>query len=466
MAILHLFGKKMNLKLLLVVLVCPITTSLVAQKKIYTLEEVWKKVAVYPSVNSKEEIVKREQALKQLVIKEGFPEVNIQAQQTYGNYASVAGAFFPLPGIYNTSGTKPANELQHGSNMFTSASFQWDILQFGRQRKNIEVADSRIKLSQAAMSEETFRLQILSTRYYFGMLESASLLAHLKGDSKRLSDLLELQRAQVIAGLRPGADSLLILSAYLDAVSRQADQEVVLTTLTEQLSSLIGENSSAVALDTSIYQRFSDGSYLSGEQRTNHPYLVSLEAAIQQQSAELSAVKREPYPSIGILAGTGIRGSGLGENGEVNKNLSAPWNNNASTYLVGVGVTWNFSSLYKNRQKQNAAFHEVEAAKSDYKAADRQLQASYAAAVASWKEQKIKKQNARLSLHASQQAYDLYTVRYESGLINLIELLQLQKNLRDAEITYVRSVSAFWSSLIQQSESFGDPSLLLTAIKQ
>jgi outer membrane protein len=455
----------MKLKIWLLATLLPMATSLLAQKKIYTLEEVWQKVLLYPSVTSKEELVRRQQALKQLVQQQSMPEVQVQAQQTYGSYASVPGSFFPLQGIYNTSGTKQSNAAFYGSNMYASALLQWDFVQFGRQQKEIAVADSRIKLSQAAVSQEAFRLQSISTRYYFGALESSTLLTHFTADAKRLSNLLNLQRAQADAGLRPGADTLLVKAGYLDAISRVANQQAILASLREQLSALTGEAGYNFGFDTTIYQRFTESTYLEGSPKSTHPYLVYLDAAIQQYNAELAAVEKEPYPSIGLLAGTGIRGSGLELDGDINKSITAPWTNNNSSYLVGLGITWKFSSLYNNRQKRKAVVHQMEAAKLEYEAADRQLRAAYAAALESWKEQKLKVQNARLSLQASQQAYDLYTVRYESGLISLIELLQLQKSLQDAEINYVRSVSSFWNSLIEQSEAFGDPSLLLTAIK-
>ena len=72
--------------------------------------------------------------------------------------------------------------------------------------------------------------------------------------------------------------------------------------------------------------------------------------------------------------------------------------------------------------------------------------------------------DAQTALNASQQAYDLYVTRYESGLINLIELLQLQKTLQDAENNYVTATAAYWNELINQSESTGSLSLLLSQI--
>lgn len=447
-------------------LLLPAVQTLFAQKKVYTLEEIWQKVVQYPTVASKEALVHQQEVLKKLVQQQSLPEMHVQAQQSYGTYTSVPGSFFPLPGTYNTSGNKPGNETGTGSNIYGSAFLQWNFLQFGRQQKQVPVAESRIKLGQAVVSQEVFRLQSLSTRYYFAALESEALLKRMTADAKRLADLLDLQKAQADAGLRPGADTLLIKAVYLDAISKIYNQQASLESVLQLLAALTGEEAGRFGVNTSVYDRFNEPNKLAGSDINNHPYLQYLTERINYHNAELEAVRKEPYPSVGLLAGTGIRGSGIDGNGLVDKRLTAPWHNTVSNYLVGVGITWKFSMLYNNKAKRKAAIHQLEAAKSDYEGTKRQIDAAYASAIASWKEQRFKMQNARLALQASQQAYDLYTVRYESGLLSLIELLQLQKSLQEAEINYVRSVSTYWNSLIEQSEALGDPTLLLTAIKR
>lgn len=107
---------------------------------------------------------------------------------------------------------------------------------------------------------------------------------------------------------------------------------------------------------------------------------------------------------------------------------------------------------------------EILAAKSDYEEANLQLNTAYNAAISRWKQQRQKVTDSRTALTASQQAYDLYVTRYESGLINLIELLQLQKTLQEAESNFAKATVAYWNELINQSESTGNLSLLLSQL--
>lgn len=439
---------------------------LFAQNKVYSLEEVWQKTLhQYPSLSSKKELVERQKLNRELVKLQSLPEVNVQTQQSYGSYQTVPGSFFPLPGLYNTSGSsKNSSNAGNGFNLYASAVLQWNFMQFGRVKKKIKVADAGLQLSKAALLQEEFKLQALSTRYYFALLQSSALLTLFKADAKRLYDLMDLLKAQADAGLLPGADTLLIKSAFLQAKNKINEERALLQSAQLQLAALMGEDADKVLIDTSVYYRFKPDGILMNESLQNHPYLQYVNASINYSNAELAAIKKEPYPSVGLLAGTGIRGSGIDPAGNVNKNISAPWNNNVGSYLAGIGITWNLSSLYQNKTRQRIADRKISSIKADYDAAKLQLNTWAASAAAGWKEQHEKVKDAQLAFEASQKAYELYTVRYESGLINLIELLQLQSNLQEAERNYVTAIHSYWNELINQSEAFGNLNLLLSAI--
>lgn len=457
----------MNHKIIAVITVVGLLTSpsIYAQKKVYSLERIWEKtLSQYPSISSKKYQIERQELNKDLIKKERLPEVNVQGQQSYGSYQTVAGASFPLAGMYNTSGSKSLDgQPQAISNVYGSAVLQWNFLQFGRIKSKLNVADAAIKLSNTILSREQLQLQIGAAKQYFMALQSAAFLTTSKADVQRLKDLFELSKVQANAGLRPGADTLLIKSNYFQIKGHVNDQQALLETAMFQLAALVGEDTSSFNIDTFIF----NPNEISGELPSNdsineHPYLQFLKASILYANEKLEAVKHQPYPSIGLLAGAGIRGSGINSSGMVNKNFLEPWKNNTGSYLVGIGASWNLSSLYENKVKQKIAEKEIQSAKADYDEADLELKASYAAAVSRWKQQRQKVIDAQAALHASQQAYDLYITRYESGLINLIELLQLQKTLEDAENNYVAATGAYWNELINQSENVGNMSLLLS----
>lgn len=443
-------------------------TKLLAQKKVYSLQDVLQKtVQQYPSVTARKHEIERQQLRKDLVKKEQLPEVNFQAQQSYGSSKGISGSFFPVPGIYNTSGSAKGLDGQSSAvfNTYTSAVLHWDFLQFGRIKSKLNVAEAAVQLSATALSQEELRLQSIAALQYFNVLQSTAFLSTAKADVQRLKDLFELSKAQADAGLRPGADTLLIKSNYFQIKGQVNQQQASLETAILHLATLLREDTNSFSIDTSVYNANNIAFDLPlDDSLSDHPYLQYLKANIQYANASLAAVKRQPYPSVGLLVGAGLRGSGINSSGEANNGFTEPWKNNAAGYLVGVGVTWNLSSLYQNKTRQKIAEKEIQAAKANYEDANLQIKTSYAAAISRWKQQREKVIDAQTALNASEQAYDLYVTRYESGLINLIELLQLQKTMQDAENNYVTATAAYWNELINQSESTGSLSLLLSQI--
>ncbi|WP_423275085.1 TolC family protein, partial [Escherichia coli] len=95
-------------------------TVVFAQKRTYTLQKVWQKtLQQYPSLTSKKQLIEEQELKKELIKQQFLPEINIQAQQSYGSVQNVPGSFFPLPGIYTISGSnKPILEKTAGSNLY------------------------------------------------------------------------------------------------------------------------------------------------------------------------------------------------------------------------------------------------------------------------------------------------------------------------------------------------------------
>ena len=432
----------------------------------YTIEEVWQKtINHYPSITAKKELIEEQKFRKGLIKKQFLPEVFVQAQQNYGAGENIPASFFPLPGVYTSTGKNQATGFKGSSSMHTSALVQWNILQFGRQKTKLQMADAAIDLSRANLNQEEWNLLSKVTSLYFTAIQSQAELDIARADSKRLADLYDLTRAQVDAGLQPGADSLLLKSSLLQSQAKQYEQQAILKEKLVQLASYTGDNGQDISLDNSFYYYFTN-MVADHADLINHPYIQAYNARIKYAETEVDLVRKEVYPSIGLIAGAGIKGSGIHPDGTGNKSLTAPWENASGNYLGGIGVTWNFSSLYQNKTKQSIANHSLASLHADKEAIQIQLNARFQSSLAAWREQIQNLQASEAAVKASREAYELYEVRYESGLINLIELLQLQKSLQDTERNFLRAVSIYWEELLKQAESLGNYSHLLNALKK
>jgi outer membrane protein len=466
-----IYGKKMTKKLiLLATAACLLQLNLLfgQQTKIYLLRDVWQKtLQSYPSLVAKNARIEEQQLRKDLVKKQFLPGVVVQSQQSYGSVQNMPGSFFPLPGTYTAGSNASKSLFTNGGSAtsYSSAVLQWNFLQFGRERKRLHAANTAIAVSIGNLKQEEWELLSDVTQLYFNTLEIMALLEIARSDSRRLAELFNLLQSQVDAGLHPGADTLLLKSSLLSSIAKEHDYQSVLKAKLEQMAALIGEPGADFLPDTSTYYRFKETAVEAGDALQHHPYLQVLNARVGNAEAGKEVVKSEWYPTVGLLAGAGVKGSGIQADGTISNSVLAPWSNATANYLVGIGLTWNFSSLYENKNKQAIADRLISSATADRDAAQLQLTAGYAAALAGWDERRQGLEASRASLDAARGAYALYEVRYQSGLINLIELLQLQKNLQDAEGGYINAINAYWNQQVNQAASLGDPTLILTAIE-
>ncbi|MGO3654768.1 MAG: TolC family protein, partial [Sphingobacterium sp.] len=83
------------------------TPSLYAQQHgDRTLGSLWPKVENdYPGVAAKMAKIDAIKFQEQAIRSRALPQVNLQAQNTYGTFLGSPGAFFPQPGFFNVSGS-------------------------------------------------------------------------------------------------------------------------------------------------------------------------------------------------------------------------------------------------------------------------------------------------------------------------------------------------------------------------
>ena len=121
----------------------------------HSLQEVWSKtLAYFPSLNAKKQWIKEQELKSEQTRKEFLPEVNVQAQQSFGSIQNLPGSFFPQPGMYTISGSSKATDRIAGANVYTSALLQWNFLQFGRKQAKMHAAKAGILLGSRLLKQE------------------------------------------------------------------------------------------------------------------------------------------------------------------------------------------------------------------------------------------------------------------------------------------------------------------------
>lgn len=425
------------------------------QQKEHTLGSLWSKVEEnYPGVGAKMSAIDAAKYNQREVKGNMLPQVNAQAQNTYGTYEGSAGGFFPQPGFFNVSGSKV---LQDGSstaaNTFGSAVVNWELFSFGKLRKQNEAAGALYNKSVSDKDAYLLNLKKTLSERYIILLYNDAKLQWTQKNADRLDDIRKITSGLSASGLRPAADSLLASSSYVQAMGEHDKWYGFKNAAYIKLLELYGNDTINYTVSA---DRFSNPAE-NGLNKVNiinptHPILDALDKQFEYYTLSGEAQKRSSLPSVHLLGGYAYRGTGIGSNGTVSGEWKDGFSNTTNNFLAGIGITWNLTSLHTNRMKGEQLFKEAESIKLLHSQYEQAMQADLSASQAKIVQQYQQLQKTKLAVQQSQDAYNMYLARYKSGLITLSELLQIRILLELAENAHIEASRDYWVLLAYEAE--------------
>ncbi len=132
-----------------------------------------------------------------------------------------------------------------------------------------------------------------------------------------------------------------------------------------------------------------------------------------------------------------------------------------TNYLLGVGVTWNLTSILRvNRQMQSQAFTS-KALQNEMEVIDQQLKAQLSLADVKMKNALDTYREALVQIKSASDTYLQKTVMYKNGLSTLVEVTQALYTLNRAETDRDVAYSNVWQALLLKSAAAGDFGLFI-----
>jgi len=169
-----------------------------------------------------------------------------------------------------------------------------------------------------------------------------------------------------------------------------------------------------------------------------------------------TATQKTSLPSLKLMAGYAFRGSGISPQGNVSGSWVDGFANSANNGLVGVGITWNVTSIYSNKLHSQAWRQEAEKNKLQH-AENRQMLNMHLQGVhAKLKAQEKQIGKTQRALQHSEDAYLMYKARYKSGLLSMTELLQTSLLLEQAENNHIEALHSYWQQKTEEAWLSGD----------
>ncbi|WP_345947739.1 TolC family protein [Mucilaginibacter sp. PAMB04274] len=417
----------------------------------------------YPGLRQKKAQIGETQVLKDIASSDRLPQAQAQLQNSIGTFAGSTGAFIPLPGIFNVNSNKTiAGGSSTTTNFYGSVVADWNLIGFGKINNAVKAADAEVQQAKSSFDAYHLTLQARVTRQYFDVLYNQTNLSWAEDNAKRVKQILELSKSLAEAGLKPGADTSLAAATYLQILAEKDSWKGKFGASKITLTETVPLQPIDFTMPVKNYLQSNSDIPTENSVQDTHPYLKVLEKQVQVSEARSKAAGSQALPTISLIAGYSGRGSGISPDGLVSNDYTAGFNNMANNYLVGVGVTWNITGAYTSALQKKRFGQQAQANKYGYDLEEKQLQTQLASATARLTEQISQANKTQRAVLKGREAYELYLSRYESGLIRLTELLQIQGILQQAEKNNIDTHGQLWDQLINQAEISGNFNYLST----
>lgn len=386
------------------------------------------------------------------------PQVLLQYQQAYSSINGISGSFYPFPGMFNISGSANLTGSSGTFNQYASSTVNWDIVRFGRRNLDQQIGKTGVDYQQVeAINFSNVVQKKLSERYLTFLYYQITSDWH-REHLARYKDVLEVTKGLATNGIVPLADTLLASSAYKKVESGLYQVDGQLRGVQYLIEELTGTGVGKPSKEQST--RFFQFVYADTAKAKQHPQLVMKELETESYGLRAEKQSKERLPKIMALGGISTRSSGVDPSGHVSGAYSDLYSRSTQNYFVGVGATWNLHQLFNAKTKQKQLETRQQAARDEYEMLEQEidyqiqnLDVQLTQAIKGIAESNRSKSFAL-------EAYEMYKVRYESGLINLAELLQVQDILLQTEKQNLDAYLQYWTVLIEQSYQRADFSLI------
>ncbi|MFN2351614.1 MAG: TolC family protein [Kiritimatiellia bacterium] len=333
------------------------------------------------------------------------------------------------------------------------AELTWLLLDFGGRSARREQALQQLAAANYDFNR-TFQNLVLSVQQaYYNLLGAQAAVESALADAQAAAKTLESARQRQKAGLGVELDVLQAQADYDQAAYMQASADGDLKVARGKLASAIGCPPDvtlqiappAVTAPPDLADE--DVRAWLNEAMTRRPDLAALRAQVLAGDAAVRDARSARWPALNAGASAerywnSFRGADLADN--------SPY-----TYIGYIGLSWDvFDGLLK-LQKQRAAQADREVALYQLQKAELEAGAEVWEKYHGYLTAGRKLAYSESALANAEGAYDLASQAYASGLKNILDLLNAQKNLAQARDNLVQSRKEVWLALAELANVLG-----------
>ena len=331
---------------------------------------------------------------------------------------------------------------------YGQTTLNWEIDIWGKIRRSNEAA--RAELLEREESRHAVILTLVSAvaQAYFDLLQLDRQYEIAQQTLASWRDSLELSQAQLDAGVISRIEFDQIDAARASAVKQVAELERRLRQKENELSVLLGKNSTPIERGQALAEQpppVEVPAGLPSELLQRRPDILRAEQSLAAATARIGVAKASRFPRLSItgflgvaspalsnllLSGSEFGASGLGLAGPILNAKSLGFEQRAAEAQAR-------QALAQYEQTVLTAFKEVEDALTAVHTANTQRQAQHE------------------QVEALRSALQLADLRFQNGITSYVDVLSAKRNLFDAESALLSMQRLHWVSIVQLYKALG-----------
>jgi adhesin transport system outer membrane protein len=439
-------------------------------QKILTIKEAEQiALANYGTIKSKANQLNASKAYLSETKTEYLPNLTISAQQDYGTVNSQFGPTYGYNGLsVGSSGPVTGNQNWNaGFGSLYLSNVNWDFFAFGRAIEKVAVQKSTVNLNATDLAQEQFQHQVRVAGAYLNLLAAQQLSKAQQDNLNRAIDLQTVVVARVKNGLNPGVDSSQANAEVSNARISLTNAKETEAEQSNQLAIYLSIAPRDFVLDSTFVTKAPNNTDPPSQVNlADHPLLRFYQNRINVSDEEAKYLKTYGYPTFSLFGVYQGRGSGFNAGYATNLNdYSGSYGAGADptryNYLLGVGVSWNLTTILRSHYLVKSQQFTSAEYKDDYDLVSQQISAQQVLA-----ETRIN--NALKNYHespeevkAASDAYNQKYTLYKTGLAKIVDFTQALFVLNRAEIDNYIVKNNVWQALLYKAAATGDFGLFI-----
>ncbi len=396
-----------------------------------------------------------------------LPSLKLNEQVNISTDNSLAGSYLSFGMIPSTSaGVRAENNSGATTGNIGILQSQFDLIDFGYRKAQINRARTYVDLQQADLQKEQYYLKLQIARWYFLLLKSQ---AKLKADAeniKRYASIFNVIKAVTESGIRAGSDSSLAKAELSRTKITYNQNKGQVEHCKIQLAWLSGIEVEKISIDSAALKNVRTNTiFLSGAtDSTLNPLLDYYKQLKNIAVANEKLIAKSFLPKIVLTAAGWARGSSIAFNDQY-KSLGNGLGFQRFNYLAGFSFQYDLFNGIRKRARLTT--YKFETAASDLALQGQQLSLQTATRQANNAILATENNLAELpvQLTAAQDTYSQKIAQYKAGIINVVDLTNAAYVLYRSMNDYAETLGDWYLAQLDKAVATGNLDAFIQAIK-